>query len=104
MAILRGAVSAALFLAIELAYERLRGRRGIGLGDIKLAGVAGAWLDWIAIVIAIELAAVAALGTYLLYRWIAKRPVRASSALPFGLYFAPAIWVGWLLQTILFTL
>jgi len=103
IAVLRGAMLAALFLGIALAYRRLRGRHGIGMGDVKLAGVAGVWLDWIAIVIAIEMAAVAALGTYLLYRWVAKRPVRASSALPFGLYFAPAIWAGWLLQTILFT-
>jgi leader peptidase (prepilin peptidase)/N-methyltransferase len=104
MAILRGMVSAAMFFAIELAYERLRERQGMGMGDIKLAGVAGTWLDWIGIVIAIEIAAVAALGSYLLYRMISRRPLRASSMLPFGLYFAPAIWVAWLIEMLLFTL
>jgi leader peptidase (prepilin peptidase)/N-methyltransferase len=103
LALLRGFISAAVFLAIKLAYERLRGRQGVGMGDIKLAGVAGVWLDWIAILIAVELAALAALGTYMIYRFLGRRPLRMSSALPFGLYLAPAIWVGWLLETVLFT-
>ena len=46
IALLRGAVLALLFLGLRALYRRLRGRDGIGLGDVKLAGVAGAWLDW----------------------------------------------------------
>src|SRR5262249_14841207 len=102
MALARGALSAAVLLAIKLAYQRLRGRHGIGMGDGKLAGVAGACLDWIAILSAVELAGVAALSTYLIYRMLSGRPLRATNALPFGLYFAPAIWVGWLLDILLF--
>src|SRR5262249_10129319 len=52
-ATLRGGALAMFFLGLRLAYRHLRGREGIGLGDVKLAGVAGAWLDWTTIPIAI---------------------------------------------------
>jgi len=97
----RGAVAGGGFLAIKLGYRRLRGREGIGMGDVKLAGVAGAWLDWFAIVIAVEIAVMAALGAILVRHAVMKRPVRAASVLPFGLYLAPAIWVAWFVQTVL---
>ncbi|MFX8817142.1 A24 family peptidase, partial [Acinetobacter baumannii] len=46
IAVLRAIVVAGAFLAVRVAYARLRGRHGLGLGDVKLAAVAGAWLDW----------------------------------------------------------
>jgi leader peptidase (prepilin peptidase) / N-methyltransferase len=36
-------VGALSLLAIREAYAVLRGREGLGLGDVKLAAVAGAW-------------------------------------------------------------
>jgi leader peptidase (prepilin peptidase)/N-methyltransferase len=36
----------AVLALIGWAYERLRGREGLGLGDAKLLGAAGAWLGW----------------------------------------------------------
>ena len=100
-ALLRGLIAGGIFLAIKLGYERWRGRIGLGMGDVKLAVVAGVWLDWIAIIIAVELAAVAAVGAYLLRHWLRGRPLRATNALPFGLYFAPAIWIAWLMEIVL---
>ena len=44
-----------------MLYEWWRGRRGLGMGDVKLAAVAGVWLDWFTIVAVIEFAALAAL-------------------------------------------
>jgi leader peptidase (prepilin peptidase)/N-methyltransferase len=99
LALARAAVAAAVFLAIKLGYRWMRGREGLGMGDVKLAGVAGAWLDWFAILVAVELAVLAALGVHLVRLAIRKRPLRAAGALPFGLYLAPAIWVAWLVQT-----
>jgi leader peptidase (prepilin peptidase)/N-methyltransferase len=97
-ALVRTAVAAGAFLALKLGYRWWRGRDGIGLGDVKLAAVAGAWLDWFAILVAIEIAVVAALGAYLLRHYVGGRPMRATHALPFGLYLAPAIWAAWFLQ------
>ncbi len=99
--ILRGAALALVFLLIRYGYERIRGREGIGLGDIKLASVAGAWLDWLTLPIAVEIAACAALLVYLVRQFAFGRPVDATSRLPFGLFFAPTIWLCWVLQTAL---
>jgi leader peptidase (prepilin peptidase)/N-methyltransferase len=100
-AALRGAMLALIFLGIREGYRRLRGRDGLGLGDVKLAGVAGAWLDWLTIPVAVQIAALTALAIYLLRSVIGKQPIRASGRLPFGLFFAPAIWLCWLLETTL---
>lgn len=97
-AALRGAVVALALYALRFLYRRIRGREGIGLGDVKLAGVAGVWLDWSTIPIAIEIAALAALAAYatrLLYRGGSVRPM---TKLPFGLFLAPAIWLSWLVD------
>jgi len=98
---LRGAVPALAFLGVRAVYGRLRGREGIGLGDVKLAGVAGVWLDWSIIPIAIEIAAVAALGAYMIRHLYFGRAVRPTTRLPFGLFLAPAIWIGWILEATL---
>jgi leader peptidase (prepilin peptidase)/N-methyltransferase len=100
MAVARGAVLALVFLAIRIFYARLRGRQGLGLGDVKLAGVAGSWLDWLTMPIAIEIAALTALAIYVL-RHIFGRPMSATTRLPFGLFLAPTIWLCWLLEATL---
>ena len=100
-AALRGAVLALAFWGLRIAYGRLRGREGIGLGDVKLAGVAGVWLDWATMPVAVEIAALAALAVYAVRRFRGGRSVRRTIRLPFGLFFAPAIWIGWLLESIL---
>src|SRR6476661_3443787 len=43
-AALRAAAIGVPLLALMIGYRRWRGRDGLGLGDIKLAMVAGAWL------------------------------------------------------------
>jgi leader peptidase (prepilin peptidase)/N-methyltransferase len=101
VAALRGAIVAAAFFGLWVLYRRLRGREGIGLGDVKLAGVAGAWLDWPSIPIAVEIAALAALAVCLV-RWLALgRAINATTRLPFGTFLAPAIWIAWLGETML---
>ena len=103
-ALLRGAVLALLFYALREGYRRLRGREGIGLGDVKLAGVAGAWLGWIAMPIAIEIAALSAIAVFAVRHYAAGRPLDAALKFPFGLFLAPSIWLGWLIEVTLFGL
>ena len=95
-----GAITAPL-LALMIGYRRWRGRDGLGLGDIKLAGVAGVWLGLATIFAVIEVAALAALGAYFAASTLRKRPLKATAFLPFGVLLAPAIWIGWLVEAIL---
>jgi leader peptidase (prepilin peptidase)/N-methyltransferase len=96
-AALRGVGLAVAFWILRAVYLRLRGQEGIGMGDVKLAAVAGVWLDLLAISWAIEIAALAALSMVLI-RALRGRRVTGKTPVPFGLFFAPAIWIAWLLE------
>jgi leader peptidase (prepilin peptidase) / N-methyltransferase len=94
-AALRGFVVAMFFFGFRALYRRVRGREGLGLGDVKLAGVAGVWLGWIAVSLAVDIAALSALIAVLI-GLIRGREITWKTRLPFGLFFAPAIWLAWL--------
>ena len=100
-ATLRGAVLALLFLTLRELYLRMRGRQGLGLGDVKLAGAGGAWLGWSTMPIAVEIAALSALAYYGVRHVAGVQAIRARSRIPFGLFLAPAIWLAWLLEALL---
>ena len=93
------ALGAALgFLSLEALariYRRLRGREGIGRGDAKLLGAAGAWLGWQALPWVVLLAALAGLALVLGLRLRGVK-LDAASALPFGPCLAVAIWAVFL--------
>jgi leader peptidase (prepilin peptidase)/N-methyltransferase len=98
--LLRAVATALPFLALMLLYQRLRGRPGLGLGDVKLAAVAGAWLNWFTIVVVIEASALAALAAFGVWHYLLRRPIGKTTPLPFGLFIAPAIWAGWIAQAV----
>jgi len=99
LAAAQAALAAAALLAIDFAYRRLRGRGGLGLGDVKLAGVAGSWLSASMLPAAIELAALAALLAYVARQTYRRRAFRSASRLPFATFLAPSIWIVWLFET-----
>lgn len=101
LCLLRALAAALPFVALMLLYQWLRGRPGLGMGDVKLAAVAGAWLDWVTIAWVVEAAALAAIITYVVWRYLLRRQVTATTRLPFGLFLAPAIWLGWVAQAIM---
>jgi leader peptidase (prepilin peptidase)/N-methyltransferase len=96
---LRAFVFALVFFLFRAAYRRWRGREGIGLGDVKLAAVGGAWLGWGAASLAIDIAALSALAAVLISACRGRR-ITPTTRIPFGLFFAPAIWIAWLLVEI----
>src|SRR5262249_31210207 len=97
----RAMVIALPLLGLMAGYRALRGRDGLGLGDVKLAAVAGAWLGFAALCAAIELAPLAGIGAYFLNALIKRRPLKSTAFLPFGTFLAPAIWLGWLAEALL---
>ena len=87
-----GAVAGyALFWAIGEAYFRRTGREGLGLGDAKLFGAAGAWLGWQALPFVLLIAALAGLAAALLQR---------RSELAFGPWLALGLWAMWVAQVL----
>jgi leader peptidase (prepilin peptidase)/N-methyltransferase len=91
-----GAVAgAAVLAALSWGYFRLRGREGLGLGDVKLMAAAGAWVGvgglgtvilWAVMVNAIMLALEALRG----------RPLSGTTQVPLGTGLATGLWLTWL--------
>ena len=95
------AVGAALgyltLTAIAALYRALRGREGLGGGDVKLLAASGAWLGAAALPQVILLAALSALAAAACLRLAGIR-LGIHSALPFGPFLALATGVLWLLS------
>lgn len=76
------------------AYRRWRGVDGIGMGDAKLLGAAGAWLGWRPLPSVVVIACVAA------FAWIAivalARRRRPPARIAFGVPLSFATWAVWL--------
>jgi len=85
----------AALATIAAGFRHLRGKDGLGLGDAKLAAVAGAWLGWR------PLPSVVLIACALAFVWVAARLLRggraaATAPLPFGVPLAAAIWIAWI--------
>jgi leader peptidase (prepilin peptidase) / N-methyltransferase len=98
----RALAMVAMFLFFRVVYRVLRGREGLGLGDVKLAGVAGAWVDWSLLPLVVEAAALFGLGLAIFRALRSGKGLRGETRLPFAVGFAPAIFVGWQAQHLSF--
>jgi leader peptidase (prepilin peptidase) / N-methyltransferase len=96
-ALARATVMFVLFFGFRAGYRTLRGVEGMGLGDVKLAAVAGVWLDWAFLPIVVEIAALSALAAAL-YARLRGDEFDPKARLPFGVFFAPALWICWVLS------
>ncbi|MEM9551735.1 MAG: A24 family peptidase, partial [Pseudomonadota bacterium] len=67
-ALLGATLGYGVFAALGAAYVARHGEEGLGLGDAKLLGAAGAWLGWRDLPMLVALAAVSALVFALLIR------------------------------------
>lgn len=83
------------FWLVRVAYAWLRGQEGLGLGDVKLAAAAGAWVGWQELANVVLLASSLALAVITLVSLVRGKPVSATDKLPFGCFLAPSIWLVW---------
>jgi leader peptidase (prepilin peptidase)/N-methyltransferase len=96
-----GAVLAAgTFYLLRAGYFRLRGAEGLGLGDVKLAAVAGAWLGPPLLAPACFVAALGGLVAVLVMAILPGRKISATDHIPFGSFIAPAILLFWVWRVI----
>ncbi len=86
-----------MLLAVAWAYRRVRGRAGLGEGDVLLLACAGAWVGWRGLPSVVVLAALGGLLTAVVV--IAGKPgaaVRADAVLPFAPFLCLATWLVWM--------
>jgi leader peptidase (prepilin peptidase) / N-methyltransferase len=85
----------ALLAGVALAYTKLRGRPGLGLGDAKLLAAAGAWLGAEPLPSVLLWACGSALLALLLRAW-RTGALSAQARVPFGPFLAFGTWLVWL--------
>jgi leader peptidase (prepilin peptidase)/N-methyltransferase len=84
------------FYGIRTLYRYLRGFEGLGMGDVKLAAAAGAWVGLWALPMVLLMATAAAISTVALRHFIGdKGTITRTTPIPFGSFLAPPIWVIW---------
>ncbi|MBF0614966.1 MAG: prepilin peptidase [Magnetococcales bacterium] len=71
-------------------FQRITGKEGMGLGDVKLTAMLGAWLGWKALPFTIFAAAV--IGSVVGLLWIALSGRDRTLPIPFGPYLALGAW------------
>ncbi|CAA9529819.1 MAG: hypothetical protein AVDCRST_MAG23-821 [uncultured Sphingosinicella sp.] len=81
---------------IGWAYQRLRGREGLGGGDPKMFGAIGAWLGWALLSHVLLGAGLIGLAAVVAMR-LRGKAVAATDRLPLGTLMALAAWPIWLL-------
>lgn len=94
-ALLDGALLGAGLLLLTIVYERLRGRSGLGLGDVKLLAASAVLVGLWGVGMQIMLASFAALAFAIIRAVRRGRPLRAVSRIPFATFLAPAMVLVW---------
>lgn len=89
-AFLSGLGTAFVFWALRAGYRWVRGREGLGLGDVKLAAGFGALLGWTSVPTGLLIAAGLALAVALVERSRGASTLSGGDALPFGSYLCGA--------------
>jgi leader peptidase (prepilin peptidase) / N-methyltransferase len=96
--VLRSISVVAILFVLRVAYRLVRGIEGLGLGDVKLAGAGAAWLSVPYVAVAVLIAVGAAVAAIVGHGVVTGERVKANSAVPFGTFLAPAIWMAWFAQ------
>jgi leader peptidase (prepilin peptidase)/N-methyltransferase len=93
------AAFAGFFLLVRWLYWLLRKQEGLGMGDVKLAAMIGAWLSWEQSLLTLLMAVLSALiyATFLMIR--NPEAKKGQIALPFGSFLAGAAIVSYFAGT-----
>jgi leader peptidase (prepilin peptidase)/N-methyltransferase len=86
------AVGGGGLLLVAEGYRRLAHREGLGMGDVKLMAMVGAFLGWQNALITLVIGSLA--GSLVGGSLIAARRGTRHTALPFGSFLAPAAYVA----------
>jgi len=89
------AAAFAFLWLIRRGYHVLRQMHGLGLGDVKLGAVAGAWTGLQGAPNVLLLACLLAIAYVLWLTLVMRKPLTRTSVLPLGVFLAPAIWIIW---------
>jgi len=85
-------VGAGILFAVGEAYYRTRGHEGLGMGDVKMLGMIGAFLGWPLMLLTLVLASL--LGSIVGVGLLVTRRGDMKAALPFGTFLAVGAFVG----------
>jgi leader peptidase (prepilin peptidase)/N-methyltransferase len=80
------AAGAGILFAIAEGYYRVRGQEGLGMGDVKMLAMIGAFLGWPLMLLTLVLASFA--GSFIGVALIASGRGSMQAALPFGTFLA----------------
>lgn len=90
----------ALYL-VSVFYQRIRGREGLGLGDVKLMAGIGALVGWIGLSTVLLWAVLGGILFVILQTLMGKR-FGKTTPLPFGTFLSAGLWLTWLYGPLLF--
>jgi len=82
---------------VGAAYSSVRGRTGLGFGDVKMSAAGATWVGLTGILTAWLWASVLGLIFVLLW-WLTGRPLTGSTAIPFGPFLAIGLWAAWITE------
>lgn len=93
-------LGATALYGLKQLYLILRKREGLGLGDVKLAAVAGSWTGFQGLSNVLLLACILAIAYVVLSNLRNLRAVEGTFAVPFGVFLGPSIWLVWCAGTL----
>lgn len=83
------------FYLVSLLYRKLRGREGLGLGDVKLMGAVGAMVGWMGLSTVLLWAVLGGI-LFILVKTLQGEKFKKTTPLPFGAFLCAGLWVTWL--------
>ena len=95
-ALLGAIVGSASFLAIRIAYQKLRGREGLGLGDVKLMAGIGAAVGIVLLPVVVLIASLTALIWAMCQYFYQGKPLQGQTEQPFGSFLCLSTALVWL--------